>query len=100
MCTYHLNLHHGFIAVVQKVTRLALVDSHNAKQKLSTQSQCHGRLVGRDNGFDTVGDIGLENVILGELTLQVGREPDAGEWPALLEEGLRIEHDGGASTRQ
>lgn len=96
--TYHLDLHHGFIAVIQEVTRLALIDSDDTKQKLSTQSQGHGRLVRRDDGLDAVCDIGLEDMVLGELALEVGGEPDAGERPALLEERLRIEHGGGGGV--
>lgn len=33
--TNHLDLHHGFIAVIQQVTRLSLIDSHYTKQQLT-----------------------------------------------------------------
>ena len=38
-------------------------------------------------------------MIFGEFALQVGREPDAGERPALLQESLGIEHDAVARRR-
>jgi hypothetical protein len=31
-------------------------------------------------------------MFLRELALEVGRKPDAGEWPTLLEQSLGIEH--------
>lgn len=95
---YHFDLHHGFVAVIQKVTRLALVDPDDTEQELSTQTQGHRRLVRGDDGLDAVCDIGLEDMVLGQLALQVGRQPDAGERPALLEERLRIEHGGGGGV--
>lgn len=32
-------------------------------------------------------------MLLRELALEVGRKPDASKWPALLEQGLGVEHD-------
>jgi hypothetical protein len=32
-------------------------------------------------------------MLLRKLALEIGGEPDASEWPALLEQGLRVEHD-------
>lgn len=62
--THHLNLHHGFVAIIKQITRLSLVYPDDTKQELSAKSEGHRRLVRRDDGLDTVCDIGLENVIL------------------------------------
>lgn len=94
--THHLDLHHCFIAVVEEVARLALVDSDHTKQELTAQAESHGGLVWCDDGLNAVGDIGLENVVFGQLALEVGRHPDAGERPALLEQICGIEHCRGA----
>lgn len=91
-CAYHLDLHEGFIAVIEQITRFPAVDSDDAEEQLAAQSQRHRRLVGLDNGLDTVFDVGLQNVVLRELALQVRRQPYSGKGPCLRQKGLRVEH--------
>lgn len=38
MSTYHLDLHEGFITVIEQVTRFSTVDSYDAEKELTTQS--------------------------------------------------------------
>lgn len=97
--THHFDLHHGFITIIQQISRFALVYPDDTEQELSAETQGHGRLVRRDDGLDTVRDIRLQNVILGELALEVGRQPDTGKRPGLLEERLRVEHGGARRSR-
>lgn len=92
LCTHHLDLHQGFIAVVKQVSCLAAVDSDDAEEQLAGQPQRHWCLAGCDDLLDTLGEVGLQDVLLGQLALQVGRQPDAGQRPGLLEERLGIEH--------
>lgn len=54
--TYHLDLHHSFVAIVKQITRLSLVDTNDTQQKLAAQAQGHGSLVRRDDGLNAVGD--------------------------------------------
>jgi hypothetical protein len=96
---YHLHHYPNLVTIIEQVTRLALINSNNTKQQLTAQTQGYRGLTRRDNGVYTVGDIGLQNVFLGELALEVGRKPDAGERPTLLEQSLGVEHDAVARRR-
>lgn len=92
--TYHLDLHQSFVAIVQQVSCLAAVDPHDTKKQLASQSQRHGCLTGGDDLLDTLGEVRLQDVLFGQLALQVGGEPDSSQRPGLLEEGFGIEHGG------
>lgn len=85
---HHFYLHHGLVAIIEQVTRLALINSDNTKQKLTRKTESHWRLIRRDDSFDAVCDIGLQDVILGEFALKVGRKPDPGQGPGFLQKGF------------
>ena len=95
--TYHLDLHQCFIAVVQKVTRLAAINSDDTQEQLATEAKSQWYL-GSDNGLNTVVNVGLQDLLLGDLALYVGRQPDPGQSPVPLEEGSRIEHGDGVCS--
>lgn len=50
--TYQLNLHEGFIAVVQQVAGFSAVDSDDTQKQLTAQAECHGSLTRLDDGVD------------------------------------------------
>ena len=43
-------------------------------------------------------DVGLEDLVLGELLVEVRREPDLAQRPLLRQDELAVEHGGGALT--
>lgn len=77
--TYHLDLHECFIAVVEEITGLAAVDSDDAEQELATETEGERRIVGGDDGIDTVLQIVLQDLYLGDLALLVGGQPRLGQ---------------------
>ncbi len=89
---YHLDLHQSLITVIQQVTRLSGVDTDHTQEELPGEAQSHRRLIRVDDRIDAVFDGGLEDVGFGELALEVGGEPDAGEGACFGEEGLGVEH--------
>ena len=63
--------------VIKKVPCLPTVDPDNTQQQLTTQSQGHGRLALANDILYIVLEIRLQNVLLCEFPLQVGRKPNA-----------------------
>lgn len=72
--------------------RLPTVDAHETNEKLSTQTKGHWRLSIVDDFIDIVLDVLLENVVLVQLLLAIGSQPDLGKRASLGQQGLRIEH--------
>lgn len=55
---------------------------------MTAQPQSHWCLVRRNDGLYTVLDIGLENMILGKLALDIGREPYTRQSACLPQQGV------------
>lgn len=90
--THHLDLEQGLIAVVQKVARLATVDADDTQQQMTAQSESHGGLVGINDIFHILLEVGLQHIGLGQFALEIRSDPDAGQRPGLLQQRLGIEH--------
>jgi len=95
--THNLDLRQRLLRVIHQIFDLPSVDLRDTEQQLPTQPQGHGSVVAAL--AHDVSDIGLkvggEDILLGELALQVGSEPDASQRPCFGEESLGIEHAGG-----
>lgn len=92
---YHLDLHQSFVAIVQQVAGLAAVDADNTEQQLAAKTEGERRIIaGSDDGVDTVLEVVLKNLDLGDLALLVGREPCLGQGAGGAEERARPEHGG------
>lgn len=90
--TDHLDFHQSLIAVLQKITRFAGVNSDDTEQQLTTQPQRHGCLVLSDNCANRGFNIGLKDMGFRELALEISTEPHARERTRLREESLGIKH--------
>lgn len=96
---YHFDLEQCLVAVVQQIPGLSAVYSDDTEKQLASHSESHWGLRRHDNLLNALCEVRLKDVLLGQLALQVCRQPDPGQGPGLLEEFLRIEHgrDGGAA---
>lgn len=95
MGSYHLDLHQSFVAIVKEIAGLATVDTDDAEQQLSTETEREGRVIGSNDSVDTVLKIVLQDLHLGDLPLLVGRQPCLGQRAGGTEESARPEHGGG-----
>lgn len=96
---YHLDLQQRLIAVIQEISGLAAIDPDDTEEQLACHPQSHGSLCRHNDLLHALGEVRLQNMLLGQLALQVGRQPDAGQRPGLLKEFFGVEHgrDGGAT---
>lgn len=92
--THHLDLEKRVGAVLKKVPSLPRVDSDNTQQQLPTQSQRHGRLALSNDILDIVFQVGRQDVLLVELALEVGGQPDTRQRAGLGQERFGVEHVG------
>ena len=89
----HLDLDHGLLGVVHEVLDLARVDPNDAQEEVAGDSQGQ-RDGGVDDGVDRVGDVGGEDLGLGQLLVgEVGGEPVG--WGEIWEFGLAEGGSGG-----
>ena len=72
---YEFDFHESFIAVIEKISRLARIDTHNTKKKLTTQPQCKRRLFLFHDGLGGSGDTRLKELCFRQLAF-MGRKPD------------------------
>lgn len=97
--TYHLDLHQGFVAIIEQVAGLAAVDADDAEQQLATQAEGEGGIIGGDDGIHAVLQVVLQNLDLGDLALLVGREPCLGQGAGGTQQRARPEHGGDGRER-
>lgn len=96
--SYHFDLHERFGAIVQKITRFSAVNTHDTQEQLPTEAESQrtaGSDIRLDNHGDVIVDFVLQDLILGELLLEVGSEPDASQRSVSREEMLWKKHAGG-----
>jgi hypothetical protein len=79
----HLDLGQSIGAVVHQILGLARVNARYAQQQLAGETQGNGDDFDVDDGLDGFGYRRLEQQRLCELALQMGRQPDAGQWSFL-----------------
>lgn len=92
--THHLDLEKRVGAVFKKVPSLPRVDPDNTQQQLPTQAQRHGRLALSNDVLYIIFQVGREDVLLVELALEVGGEPDTRQRAGLGQERFGVEHVG------
>mmetsp|Transcript_45726 Transcript_45726/g.97216 ORF Transcript_45726/g.97216 Transcript_45726/m.97216 type:complete len:293 (-) Transcript_45726:210-1088(-) len=88
----HLDLHHGFVAVVHEVADLAGVDADDPQEEVAgdTEGEGHRRV---DDGVDRLGDVRGEDLGAAELLVSpVSGEPNLAEGTLLREDDLRVKH--------
>lgn len=77
------DLAEGFGTVVKKVPSLPAVDPDHSQQKLSAQTQGHGRLALANDILYIVLEIRLQHILLCEFALQVRSQPNTRQWAGL-----------------
>lgn len=59
---YHFDFEKCFVAVIKKVPRFSAIDSHDSKEELATETQCHRRGPLIDDRIDATFDVRLQDV--------------------------------------
>lgn len=95
--SYHFNFDQGLIAVVEKVTCFAAINTDHAEEKLPAKAESKGCIIGSDDGVDAILQVVLQNLDLGNLAFLVGGEPRLGQGAGGTQECPGPEHSDAGS---